>query len=37
MADNGPMNADGQPKMPKMKPQTSSGSTGSGTTMVDTV
>eukprot|EP00486_Rosalina_sp_Unknown_P008302 CAMPEP_0201594276 /NCGR_PEP_ID=MMETSP0190_2-20130828/191639_1 /ASSEMBLY_ACC=CAM_ASM_000263 /TAXON_ID=37353 /ORGANISM="Rosalina sp." /LENGTH=308 /DNA_ID=CAMNT_0048053821 /DNA_START=90 /DNA_END=1013 /DNA_ORIENTATION=+ len=33
MASDVPMNGDGQPKMPKMKPQTSSGSTGSGATM----
>lgn len=35
MASDVPMNGDGQPKMPKMKPQTSSGSTGSGATMGD--
>ena len=36
MASDVPMSGDGQPKMPKMKPQTSSGSTGSGSTMIDT-
>ena len=36
MASDVPMSGDGQPKMPKMKPQTSTGSTGSGSTMVDT-